>query len=254
MNILIIEDEHYAAQRLKKMLVEELDQLTILGELDSIEDSVEWLDTHTPPDLIFMDIQLADGLSFEIFKQTHIQSPVIFVTAFDQYTLDAFKVTGIDYILKPIEQAHLKSALEKHATLFGTTNKSDTPNWQSLLQHFQPNQTKYKERFLLKQGHEYLQLQTDQIAYFYSEDGISFIIDQKGKRYILEQPLDSLQEELSPQDFFRINRRLIVRNNNIQKIHTYFNNRLKLELSPAYKGEAIVSRDRVKEFKLWLGG
>ena len=251
-NILIIEDEHYAAKRLQTLLAECMSDAHILGVCDSIEDSVEFLKNKPKPDLIFMDIQLADGLSFDIFKQVEVTSPIIFSTAFDEYTLQAFKVNSIDYLLKPVDNKELVAALEKFKTLH--QNEVHPKNWQELLQAFQQPKKAYKTRFLVKSGQEFIRLNVENIAYYYSEDGLTFAVSKQGKRHIIDPTLDLLTEQINPEFFYRINRKQIVQIDSIEKIHTYFNNRLKLELKPALTDDVIVSRERVKDFKNWIGG
>jgi len=251
-NILIIEDEHYAAKRLQTLLAECLSDAHIVGVCDSIEDSVEFLKNNPKPELIFMDIQLADGLSFEIFKQIEVMTPVIFSTAFDEYTLQAFKVNSIDYLLKPVDKKELVNALDKFKSLH--QNKSQYPNWQELIHTFQQPKKIYKTRFLVKNGQEFIRLNVADVAYFYSEDGLTFAVNTKGKRHIIDPTLDQLLEQINPESFYRINRKQIVQIDSISKIHTYFNNRLKLDLIPVFSDEVIVSRERVKSFKSWIGG
>jgi DNA-binding LytR/AlgR family response regulator len=251
-NILIIEDEHYAAKRLKTLLSECMSDAHILSVCDSIEDSVEFLKNQQKPDLIFMDIQLADGLSFEIFKQVEVTTPVIFSTAFDEYTLQAFKVNSIDYLLKPVDKKELTQSLDKFKTLYH--NQAQSPNWQELLQTFQQPKKVYKTRFLIKNGQEFIRLNVEDVAYYYSEDGLTFAMTKEGKRHIIDPTLDQLSEQINPDFFYRINRKQIVQIDSISKIHTYFNNRLKLDLRPNFSADVIVSRERVKGFKAWVGG
>jgi two-component system response regulator LytT len=251
-NILIIEDEHYAAKRLQTLLAECMSDAHILGVCDSIEDSVEFLKNKPKPDLIFMDIQLADGLSFDIFKQVEVTTPVIFSTAFDEYTLQAFKVNSIDYLLKPVDKKELENALEKFKTLY--QDKTQSPDWKELLHAFQQPKKVYKTRFLVKNGQEFIRLNMEDVAYYYSEDGLTFAVNKQGKRHIIDPTLDQLLEQINPEFFYRINRKQIVQIDSIEKIHTYFNNRLKLDLRPVYSSDVIVSRERVKEFKQWIGG
>jgi len=251
MKILIVEDEKPAARRLSKMIQQVQPHYTILNILDSVEGAVFWLDTYKSPDLIFMDIQLADGLSFEIFGQTEVKVPIIFTTAYDEYALQAFKVNSIDYLLKPIDPEELEKALGQFEQYHLTNGLSvDNQMIEHLLKSL--SQKNYKERFLIKTGQQLTYLQVKEIAYFYSEDGLIFACQQKGKRHSLDYTLDQLNDVLNPNDFFRINRKLIVHLHSIKKIHTYFNSRLKLELSPTTTLEAIVSRDRVSDFKKWL--
>ena len=251
MKILIIEDEKPAAKRLTKLINQFRPDCMILEVLDSVEGAIEWLETFKSPDLIFMDIQLADGLSFEIFNQTEITSPIIFTTAYDEYALQAFKVNSIDYLLKPIDPDDLEKALMQYAKYHENNHPTnDTASIAQLLQTFAKKE--YKERFLIKTGQQLTYLPVENIAYFYSDDGLIFASQKNGKRHNLDYTLDQLTAILNPDDFFRINRKIVIHLQAIQKIHTYFNSRLKLKLIPATELETIVSRDRVSDFKKWL--
>ena len=247
MNILIIEDELPAVKRLIKLLNELEPDCCILETIDEVSIAVKWLNTNPQPDLIFMDIQLADGYSFEIFEQVTIEAPVIFVTAFDQYAINAFRVNGLDYILKPIQKELLQEGLER----FKSLNKS-TQIDIGVLSTFLSRKKDYKERFLIKKGEELNFVRTKEIAYFLSESSYSFIVTKSGNRYILDQTMDQIEALLDPGLFFRINRKQIVGLDAIAKIAPYFNNRLTLVLNPEEKNETIVSRSRVKPFKEWL--
>ena len=252
MRILIIEDEFPAAQRLKQLIAECKPDAEIINVIDSVEASVLWFKTFAAPDLIFMDIQLADGLSFDIFLQTEVLAPVIFTTAFDQYSLKAFKVNSIDYLLKPIGADDLCAALEKYERYY--EKKSALPEraiFEQLLQSM-TQKPHYKERFLVKTGQSMIHIGIDQTAYFFSEDSMVQVQTTGVKKYFIEQTLDHLEPILNPTSFFRINRKIILKIDAIQKIHPYFNNRLKLDLLPAFKEDVIVSRERVKEFKEWV--
>lgn len=253
MKILILEDEYHAAIRLKRLLTENIDDLEIVALLDSVEEATTFLSQANDIDLIFADIQLADGLSFSVLQDLDVQIPVIFTTAFDQYTLKAFKLNSIDYLLKPIDEAELNNALQKFQRL---TKDTSAANANSLLKVIAGMNTKktYKERFLIKNRDQYTFMLSDEIAYFYSEDSLTFIVTNAGKSHIYDQPLNGIEIELDPTLFYRINRKQIVRINAIQKIHTYFNNRVKLDIIHDNNQEFIVSRDKVKDFKNWLGG
>lgn len=250
MKTLIIEDERPAALRLKKLILECAPQAEILEVIDSVEAAVKWLNTFEKPDLIFMDIQLADGLSFDIFQQTTIKSPVIFTTAYDQYSLKAFKVNSVDYLLKPIDPEELKKAMDKFEEVYHQPQTYDASAIHKLLESI--HSKKYKERFLVKTGQEFSYIPINDIAYFYSEDKIVCAKNVNGKRHILDYTLDQLEECLDPDSHFRINRKYITKLSSISKINTYFNSRLKLELHPAPNDEVIVSRERVGNFKGWL--
>jgi DNA-binding LytR/AlgR family response regulator len=250
MKILIIEDEKPAARRLKKMVQQVRPTSQILEVIDSVEIAVDWFRENQKPDLVFMDVQLADGLSFEIFGQTEVLAPIIFTTAYDEYALQAFKVNSLDYLLKPIDPEELEKALCQYDQY---TNSSQGINNSALEQLLnQMTKKEYKERFLVKSGQQLIYLVAAEIAYFYSDEGLIFACQPNGKRYNLDYTLDQLEAVLTPDDFFRINRKIITNLKSIKKIHTYFNSRLKLTLEPKSDLEVIVSRDRVSDFKRWL--
>ncbi len=249
LNILIIEDELPAVKRLTKLLAEIDLEHKIIGQLDEVSSAVEWLKSHPAPDLIFMDIQLADGYSFQIFEQVDIKSPVIFVTAFDNYAIEAFKVNGLDYLLKPIKKELLEKSFERFEATVGPKNI----DLLALSQLLNPNKNQFKERFLIKSGDELSFVKTEEIAYFISEDSYSFIITKSGNRYIYTaESISQIEQRLNPAAFFKINRSEIVSLDSITKISSYFNNRLKLTLNPVRDHEFIVSRPKVKAFKIWL--
>ena len=250
MDVLIIEDEIAASKRLTKLIQEVRPNVSVIEVLDSIESSVKWLKTCPAPALIFMDIQLADGLSFEIFNTVKIDVPVIFTTAFDQYTLRAFKVTGIDYLLKPLDIEELHLAMNKYDALFHNAFQYDIHTIQQVVKEIQT--PVYKERFLVKNGQQLQYVPIQSARYFYSEDGLVFLKTINGLRYAIDYTLEKLEEVISPKNYMRINRKMIIHIDAIEKIHTYFNSRLKLELRPDPKQEVIVSRDRVATFKNWL--
>lgn len=255
MKILIIEDELPAAKQLTKMLAQIDPSVSVIETIDSVESSVKWLNTFPTPDAIFMDIQIADGLSFDIFTQVEIACPVIFTTAFDQYAIKAFKVNAIDYLLKPIDEDELSEALQKiknkKAEMI-TPPQYSGQFYQNLLQNI--TKQDYKERFLIKTGQSFSSIETAEMAYFFSEEGLTQCLVFNQKKHIIEHPLDELERLVNPKDFFRINRKLIVNIKAIQKISPHFNGRLKLELTPQYREEVFVARERVGDFKGWLGG
>jgi len=250
MKILIIEDEQPAAKRLIQLVKKNLVDCEIMGSLDSVESAVDWLTNNPKPDLIFMDIQLADGLSFDIFKLVEVQSPVIFTTAYDQYTLKAFKVNSVDYLLKPIDPEEFTRAVEKYKRFFQQQSGYDASSIHQMLESLQKKE--YKERFLVKVGQQITYLPTAEIAYFYSEDGLVQARHTSGKKHFVDYSLDQLEGLLDPKNYFRISRKVVVRIEAIAKIHTWFNSRLKLELNPKTDFEVIVSRERVGDFKRWL--
>ncbi len=251
MRLLIIEDEHFAAKRLRSLLSEALPESTIVGEIDSVEDAVQWLSSHIEPHLIFMDIQLADGLSFQIFEQVKVSCPVIFTTAYDEYALNAFKVNSIDYLLKPIEIAAFKQAIEKYKSHYAP-NSQRQPDWSAIAKDMMTPRDPYKKRFLIRSGQAFGYLPVDDIRYFYSDDGLSFAVNHNNKKAIIDKSLDSIIDSLDPTLFYKISRKHIVALSSIHKIHPHLNNRLKIELDLPSEEEFIVSRDKVKEFKNWL--
>jgi len=251
MRILIIEDEKPAAQRITK-LVENLDKtIEIIEVIDSVEDTIAWFKTNQMPDLTFMDIQLADGLSFDIFKGVKVTCPVIFTTAYDEYALEAFKVNSIDYLLKPIDPKALDRAWQKYQSLKGNSNSDIL----GLLETFksQVEQKRYKERFLVKKGDGFKYVKVDEIAYFYADEGLTFIRTFEKERLVIDEKMNQLETGLDPHNYFRINRKLIISDRSVDEISNYFNNRLKLTIKPNFSEEVIVARDRVSGFKAWLG-
>lgn len=252
MKTLIIEDEQPAAKRLAKLLAEHCPECEILDMIDSVEGAVKWLRNFQPPDLVFMDIQLADGLSFDIFGQTSLTAPVIFTTAFDHYTLRAFKVNSVDYLLKPIDPVELVSSLEKYRKIYRQPDTYDRSGIEKMLQSLLTKQ-EFKDRFFVKSGQHFVHVNISEIAYFFSEDGIAFVQCTDGKKHIVEYTLDQLEDMLDPKLFFRINRQAIVKPAAIRRISTWFNSRLKLELTPAHDTNNVVSRERVQDFKRWMG-
>lgn len=250
MKILIIEDEKPAAKRLSQLVQKSLPTAHILEIIDSVESAVKWLKAFPSPDLIFLDIQLADGLSFDIFKQVEVKSPIIFTTAYDQYTLKAFKVNSVDYLLKPIDPQEFTKSIAKYQEFFQQKKVFDTASIKNLLKSLQ--QKEYKQRFLVKTGQQLSYLLTAETAYFFSEDGLVQARHQSGKKYFIDSSLDQLEGVLNPKYFFRISRKVIVKIDAIAKINTWFNSRLKLALSPNIDFDIIVSRERVGDFKRWL--
>jgi two-component system, LytTR family, response regulator LytT len=257
MKVLIIEDEQPAARQLIKLLQKHDAAITIIEVIDSVEASIKWLQTFPMPDAIFMDIQIADGLSFDIFNHVNVTCPVVFTTAFDQYAIKAFKVNAMDYLLKPIDEDELQPVLRKIRNRISDSLNQSPPQYSvDFLKNLLGNigNPSYKERFLVKIGQNYASFEAADIAYFFSEDGITQFYLFQHKKYLIDHPLDELELQLNPKHFFRINRKLIVHAPAIQKISPHFNGRLKLELTPPYQEDIFVARERVNDFKTWLGG
>lgn len=251
MKILIVEDENLAAKRIRKMAEELAPDIEILGVTDSILSTVSWLKENAAPDLIFMDIELADGQCFEIFNQVQVKSLIIFTTAYDEHALKAFKLNSIDYLLKPVNADDLKAAYEK----FLSIRQPETPpfNLAPLLTALMGTSTNYKQRFLIKQGQKLVPVETNSIAYFYTEDKISFLKTFQDQRYMVDHSLDELEKMLNPDLFFRANRQFIICPAALDSIHHHFNGKLKIVLKPSTSDEVFVSRERAGEFKSWLG-
>lgn len=251
MKVIIIEDETPAVRQLTKLLQAISDDMEIVMQLDSVASAVQYFQSAPNADLIFMDIQLADGLSFDIFSQVQIKTPVIFTTAFDQYTLKAFKVNSIDYLLKPIEENGLRLAVEKYRELYHKKNTDFSVKLMKLVADL--NTAKYKERLLVKRGQQLSYIKTEATAFCYADGKLCFAVDFSNNKHLLESNLSQLEEQLQPNKFYRINRHLLVNIDAIKKVHTWLGGRLKLEILPSTNAETVVSRERVNGFKDWLG-
>jgi Response regulator of the LytR/AlgR family len=251
-NILIIEDEEPAANRLKKMVTELAPDANVLDNIVSVNSAITWFKENPQPNLIFSDIQLSDGLSFEIFKNVEVQCPVIFITAYDQYAIDAFKVNSIDYLLKPIKKDDLEIALNKYKKLNGSAAGS-TIDISKVLEAFTPAKNEYKTRFIVRYGEHIKTIKIEEVAYFYTEDKINFLTTNEGRRYTIDYNLDNLDHMLDPKSFFRINRQFIISIHSISEMFTYSKSRVLVKLNPPSKHETIVSTERSGDFKLWLG-
>jgi DNA-binding LytR/AlgR family response regulator len=252
MKTIIIEDEDFAARRLENMIRECDSSIEIIAKLQSVKESVAWLKSNPHPDLIFLDIQLDDDLSFAIFDQIAVQSQIIFTTAFDEYAIKAFKLKSIDYLLKPINQGELNQAITKYKDW--NSEKSVVIDPHELRSLLLPQQPKYRERFSVTVGEKLKSINTEEIAYFLSTSGITFVVMDNKKQYSIDLSLDALKEQLNPNEYFRINRQYLVKLKAIVNVHIFPKSRLKLELSPAPQEEIFVSLEKVPEFKRWLDG
>ncbi|MGD1840519.1 MAG: LytR/AlgR family response regulator transcription factor [Thermonemataceae bacterium] len=246
LKVVIIEDEPLAVERLQLLLHQYDASIEILAILDSIEDTVLWFQQQRLPDLVLLDIHLSDGQSFDIFQHVHIPTPIIFTTAYDQYAIQAFKVNSIDYLLKPISATDLATSIRKYQAL---RQPVAIPDWQEVLGNLPTTTQKYRHRFLVKIGGKMFFKVVDDIAYFYADDKIVYMITNDAKKFIVEYTLEQLDALLDPALFFRISRKFIVKFAAIVEMRTYSSNRLKLYLQPTSPVEAIVSRDRVADFK-----
>lgn len=247
--VLIIEDEAANAARLQKMLLQSQEEIVIAGVLQTVRDSISWLEKENSPDIIFMDIRLTDGLSFEIFNQVNIKSYVIFTTAYDEYALQAFEVNGIDYLLKPIEQKKLESSIKRIKSFM--TPQPDASIIE-VLKNMRLQNNIYRSRFLITYKDLFLTIPTTDIAYFSSENKIVHLITHSNQKYVIKQTLDELMQELNPNDFFKVTRNYIVCLKAIHKLSQSFDYKLKLELTPTVNEIILVSRERGIALKNWL--
>ncbi len=248
MRVWIIEDEEAAARRLEKLITSIEPNMVITRRMDSIIETLTAIQEEPLPDLLFLDIQLADGLSFEIFNHTKIDKPIIFTTAYDQYAIQAFKVNAIDYLLKPIKKVELERSIQK----FKDWANTETFNYSKLADILKKD--KPSQRFLLKVGQRLRLVDTADAAYFFSEDKITFLVDWKGQRFALDQSLEKLEESLDPEQFFRVNRQFIIHLKSIGEMIAYSKSRVKVLLEPCTKPEVVVSTERSPHFKRWLTG
>jgi two-component system response regulator LytT len=251
MNVVIVEDEHLAASKLEKMILKYDAEIEILEKLDSVGSAVLWLKNNDAPDLIFLDIQLTDGTSFDIIKEVEINYPAIFTTAYDQYALDAFKVQSIDYLIKPICQEKLENSMEKLKKMKGSLSPKSL-DYSQILNAVNRISKDYKSRFLVKSGSVMKSVNVEEIAYFYSEDKLVFLKTRTSQRFIISETLDELENILNPSDFFRVNRQYILNFEVIQKVHPHFNGRLKIVFTPAPEEDIYISNRRATPFKEWM--
>ena len=249
MNVLIIEDEKFAAEKLEDMLHDTDPKINVLAKLGSITESVKWL-MQNSADLIFLDIQLSDGISFSIFEQVTVNTPVIFTTAYDQYAIRAFQLNSIAYLLKPIRTADLSDSLKKYKSLKSAFHI----DFETLLANIQGKEPEYKKRFLIQIGEKLRKIEISETAYFYVLDKGIYLQTFEGKSYPVEFTLDKLETMLNPAAFFRINRKFLVNMDSISKMVAYSRGRVKLELKPKPEDDfdTIVSIDRSSDFKKWL--
>ncbi len=266
LKILIIEDEEIIAQR----LVQLLDQIEIDYQLckiiGSVQESISWLSENKHPDIIFADIQLSDGISFSIFKSVKVKSKIIFTTSYDEFALDAFKVNSIDYLLKPITAKKLKASFSKIHEMFQVFSvdaedqvnekekekEEEQEKIENLIEYLDLKSKDFRNRFLIKMGNSYKSITAAEIAYFFVSNKTTYLMTFNKKKYSLDTPLDDLDKELDPKNFFRINRQMIVNINAISEIHTFFNSRLLLSIDPPFDEDVLVTRSNISKFKEWM--
>lgn len=244
MNVLIIEDELLAQEELVRLINKNFPDMVIAARLCSVKESIEWL-RENRADLIFMDIELSDGISFDIFDYVEVRTPIIFTTAYDQYAVQAFKVNGIGYLLKPIIENDLVGAVEKM--------DYQPDKLKELLNLLKPSK-EYKSRIAIKSGDKFSFIDISDVAYFYAEERLTFVMPKEGRAKIVDYTLETLEPLLDPKRFFRLTRGCIASIDSIVGVSKYFNSRLKITLKPHYEGELLVSRVRVAEFVKWLDG
>jgi len=253
MNVLLIEDEALTADRLAHLLHQYDPGIQILDRIPSVEEAVAWFRSpgRPKPELIFMDVRLEDETCFRIFEQVNLTTPVIFTTAYDEYLLQAFKVNSVDYLLKPVAYEALAAALEKFRVL---KQELGGPDLSALLQQLQlPAANAYKQRFMVTVGSRIRSVPTETVAYFYSQSGMTFLVQQDGTQLPIDFSLDKLSTLIDPAEFFRLNRQFLARHNSIRNVHIYSPTKLKLELLPKTREEVFVSSERMGTYKEWLG-
>ncbi|MBO0360128.1 response regulator transcription factor [Hymenobacter sp. BT186] len=261
MTVLLLEDEYPAAERLQRLLRQAAPEAQVSAVLDSVAGALAWLDAHPAPDLILSDIQLADGLSLEVFEQTVVRSPVIFTTAYDAYAIRAFKANSVDYLLKPVKLAELTTALTKLREWRTPTAQpiplppNDTAHrLERLLDSLPRPDQQYKTRFLVRSGEQLLPLPAAQVAWFQSRHETTTLATTDGCRFVVDYTLEQLESLLDPRQFFRLNRQFIAQLPAVQRLHPHFNGKLLLELHPAPTDEVLVSREKAAAVKSWLEG
>lgn len=252
-NVLIVEDEPHAQKELKRLLANCGHDVHVLECIDSVEEAIYWINNNPDPDMMFFDIQLSDGLSFEIFKHIKSKSPIIFTTAYDEYAIQAFKVNSIDYLLKPVKQHELSAALDKYRSLTDAPEKDGFGlKIEQIKELLKIENPRYKSRFITRIGDQIKYIDISDIAYFKAEDNEVLLVTKNNKRYFINHALDQLGEMLDPESFYRANRSYIVSLTSINRISKYFNSRLHLELLPATEEPVLISRVKVPDFLNWI--
>lgn len=253
MKILIVEDEALLSKRLQNLLQEIRPEYEVCGTTRSVRETTDWLNRHPVPDLIFMDIELGDGKSFEIFKNSKIETPVIFTTAYDEYAIQAFKVNSIDYLLKPINKDELSMAVRKFERTIKSSGPSHPETLANLIKGMIPQNPSYRERFLVKKGQKMISVEVPDIALFMVSHAVPLLMTLDKQKYILDYTLEEIENQVDPGQFFRANRQFLISRQAIKAVHPWFNSKLKVEVQPDPEEEILVSRERAKVFKAWLG-
>jgi DNA-binding LytR/AlgR family response regulator len=245
---IIIEDEKIALDNLMHLITLTREPVSIIATLETVEDSIEWLTSNPAPDLIFMDIQLKDGISFSIFEKVKITVPIIFITAFDNYMVKAFEQTGIEYLLKPIHETDLGNAIAKYRNL----QLHFLQNYEPLLQHFNGRDGNRKTRIVVKKGIEFQSIPLDEVAYFFTEQKITFLITEEGKKFLVDKNLKELEDELDQRKFYRANRKYIINIDYVKSYKSFDKIKIQVDLSVAVPEDIIVSQESAVDFRKWI--
>lgn len=256
MKLLIVEDEKLLAGHLTNMIMRIEPAAEVVAHTNSIRSTVQWLRSNAMPDLILMDIELADGQCFDIFNQVPVSTPVIFTTAYDEYTLKAFKVNSIDYLLKPVKEDELKAAINKFKTLHKPSVSADTSGQINLLlSQLGKNQSAgFRERFLIRQGQKMISVNTDQVAFFMASNKLNYIITKEKQKFLIDHTLEEVEHMVDPKKFFRANRQLILSQDVVKAIYPWFKGKLKVDVTVPAEEEVLISREKATAFKEWMGG
>ncbi|MGZ5246226.1 MAG: LytR/AlgR family response regulator transcription factor [Flavitalea sp.] len=253
MKLLVVEDEQLLARQLIKLVKELRPDADIAGQTNSIESTVEWLSQNEKPDLILMDIELADGQCFNIFQRMEITSPLIFTTAYDEFALRAFTVNSIDYLLKPIKKEDLQRALNKYELLNSKKGSIELESFKSFVEKMVSNTRHNRERFLVKHGQKMVSISIEEIAFFSAKNTLNFIHTKSKQKFIIDYTLDEIEDMVPPNKFFRANRQYILSHDTITEINPWFNGKLKIEISLPIEEEIVISREKASLFKEWMG-
>lgn len=253
MKLLVVEDEQLLARQLIKLVKELRPDAEVTGQTNSIESTVEWLSKNEKPDLILMDIELADGQCFSIFQRADITCPIVFTTAYDEFALKAFTVNSIDYLLKPIKKEDLNRALNKFDLLISEKGNAGVKSLKSFVDKMILNPRQYRERFLVKQGQKMVSIPIEEVAFFSAKNTLNFIHTKSKQKFVIDYTLDEIEEMVEPNNFFRANRQYILLNDIITEIHPWFHGKLKIEISLPVEDEIIISREKASSFKEWMG-
>lgn len=252
MQVLIIEDEAIAAEKLAYLIKKHDPSITILETIDSVKNAVKWLKTYPSPDLIFLDIYLSDGISFEVFTQIRLDVPIVFTTAYNEFAIKAFELNSIAYLLKPIKYEEVVRSLDKFKTLRQSFSQTQTIDYDALIAMITQQKKNYKERFLVKVGQKIHSIPVEEVAYFYTESKIVFLVTHDNRRFPVDYYLDQLIDLLDPREFMKINRQFVIRHSSIVNMFPYSNSRIKITLNPSVKKDIIISTEKSSDFKDWL--